>query len=167
VTPVAEILTVGHSTHPIERFIALLGGAGVEAIADVRRFPGSRRNPQFGAEVLAAALGGVGIGYEPLGDTLGGRRKPRADSPHTEWRVAAFRGYADHMETREFRQGLERLEELARSRRTAVMCAEGYWRSCHRRLIADALTADGWRVLHISPRGELEAHPLELGSPNI
>lgn len=162
-----EILTIGHSTHPIERFLDLLARAGVEGVADVRRFPGSRRNPQFGAEALAASLAGAGVRYEAFGEALGGRRKGRADSPHTEWRVAAFRAYADHVDTAEFRQGLERLEQLARDHRTAVMCAESDWRRCHRRLIADALAAEGWRVVHISPRGDLEPHPLELGPPKM
>ncbi len=154
----AEILTVGHSTHPAERLVRLLGAHGVELVADVRRFPGSRRHPQFNADALASTLADAGIAYERLGDELGGRRRPRPGSRHTGWRVEAFRGYADHMETDQFAAGLERLEGLGRERRTAIMCAEGEWRRCHRRLISDALAARGWRVLHIRPDGRTEEH---------
>ena len=155
-----EILTIGHSTHPIERFVRLLAASRIELLADVRRFPGSRRNPQFGAEALADSLAQAGIGYEGLGDELGGRRRARRDSPNDAWRVDAFRAYADHTATDEFRRGLERLEALAAGRRTAIMCAEGDWRRCHRRLIADALLARGWRVLHIAPDGRRSEHVL-------
>ena len=155
-----EILTVGHSTHPIDRFLRLLSANEVEVVADVRRFPGSRRNPQFGAEALAASLAAFGAGYELLGAELGGRRRARADSPNDAWRVEAFRAYADHVRTGEFRRGLERLEALAAERRTAIMCAEGDWRRCHRRLIADALLARGWRVSHIGPDGRTSEHAL-------
>jgi uncharacterized protein (DUF488 family) len=153
-----EVLTVGHSTHPTDRLVKLLRAHRVELVGDVRRFPGSRRHPQFNADVLARTLGDAGIAYEQLGDELGGRRRPRRDSPNAGWRVAAFRGYADHMATAEFAAGLERLEALARERRTAIMCAEGDWRRCHRRLISDALQARGWRVLHIRPDGRTEEH---------
>jgi uncharacterized protein (DUF488 family) len=155
-----EIFTVGHSTHPIERFFRLLSANGVDVVADVRRFPGSRRNPQFGAAALAASLHEAGIGYETLGEELGGRRRARSDSPHDAWRVEAFRAYADHTTTDEFRRGLARLEALAAERRTAIMCAEADWRRCHRRLIADALLARGWRVVHIAADGRRSEHEL-------
>ncbi len=155
-----EILTIGHSTHPIERFIHLLRANGVALLADVRRFPGSRRHPQFNSAALEAALGEAGIGYARLGEALGGRRRARVGSRHSGWRVAAFRGYADHMETPEFAAGLERLEALARARRTAFACAEADWRRCHRRLIADALAVRGWRVLHVLADGRTEEHAL-------
>ena len=158
-----EILTIGHSTHSLERFVALLEAHSVGLVCDVRRYPGSRRNPQFNAASLESALAEAGRGYAGLGDELGGRRRPRRDSPHTAWRVAAFRGYADHMETEEFAAGLERLEALAEAHRSAVMCAEGDWRRCHRRLISDALVSRGWRVLHIRPDGRLEEHQPSLG----
>lgn len=159
-----EILTVGHSTHPIERFLELLGSADIEVVADVRRYPGSRRHPQFGAEALAASLAEAGIGYEPFGEELGGRRraqKPRAES---RWRNAAFAAYAEYMESEEFAAGLARLERLAHERRAAVMCAEGLWWRCHRRLIADALAGRDWQVLHLFPDAKLQPHPdtLEL-----
>jgi uncharacterized protein (DUF488 family) len=155
-----EILTVGHSTHPIERFERLLRGAGVEAVADVRRFPGSRRHPQFSGEPLAAELRRVGIDYEWLGGELGGRRAVADDSENDAWRVAGFRGYADHMRSAEFADGLACLEALGGRRRTAFMCAESDWRRCHRRLIADALLARGWNVVHLLRDGGLAPHEL-------
>ncbi|HYP54769.1 MAG TPA: DUF488 domain-containing protein [Solirubrobacterales bacterium] len=161
-----ELLTVGHSTHPIEGFLALLRGAAVEAVADVRRFPGSRRNPQFGADALAASLRAEDIAYEPFGETLGGRRSRREAEEATDgslpdnsaWRHSSFRAYADYMWTPPFAAGLVRLEETGRARRTAVMCAEAHPSRCHRRLIADALLARGWRVLHLLPDGRLDEH---------
>jgi uncharacterized protein (DUF488 family) len=160
VVPRREILTIGHSTHPADRFIRLLAANRVELVADVRRFPGSRRNPQFGAEALAASLAGAGIGYEQLGAELGGRRRARRGSPNDAWRVGGFRAYADYTATDDFRRGLARLEALASERRTAIMCAEADWRRCHRRLISDALLARGWRVLHIGTDGGRSEHAL-------
>jgi uncharacterized protein (DUF488 family) len=157
-----QIFTIGHSTHPAERFVALLRAHDVELVCDVRRFPGSRRNPQFNAGALPESLAAADIAYEPFGDELGGRRKPRPGGGPSPWRNAAFRSYAEYMETPEFAAGLERLEGLARERRTAIMCAEGYWRRCHRRLIADALASRGWRVVHIGSDGRLEEHQLTL-----
>jgi uncharacterized protein (DUF488 family) len=156
----AEILTIGHSTHEIERFLALLRSAGIETVADVRRYPGSRRNPQFGAARLADALGGAGVAFEPLGEELGGRRRPRKESANGGWQVEGFRAYADHMQEPGFEAGIRRLEQIASSRRTAVMCAEADWHRCHRRLIADALRTRGWRVLHIGPDGGLAPHEM-------
>jgi uncharacterized protein (DUF488 family) len=157
---VGEIFTIGHSTHPAERFVGLLRRWRVGLLCDVRRYPGSRRHPQFSVHALVAALERAGIGYEPLGRELGGRRRPRVGSPNAGWRVAGFRGYADHMGSAEFETGRERLEALAPDRRTAIMCAEGDWRRCHRRLISDVLVARGWRVVHIRPDGRLEEHEL-------
>ncbi|MGZ5307903.1 MAG: DUF488 domain-containing protein [Solirubrobacterales bacterium] len=156
-----EILTVGHSNHDERRFLELLGAGGVEAIADVRAQPHSRRNPHFNADGLAASLKAAGVSYTGFGDQLGGRREPVEGSPNDAWEDPAFRGYADHMESGEFAAGLEMLSQLAASRRTAVMCAEGDWQRCHRRLISDALTARGWRVLHLGPDGSLSEHELD------
>lgn len=163
--PREEIFTIGHSTHPIERFLELLAGARVEAIADVRRYPGSRRNPQFGAERLRKALGAAGIDYEPFAEELGGRRSTRdavtgEEAEISGWRVAAFRAYAGYMGEPGFATGLERLERLARERRTAVMCAEAHPSRCHRRLIADALLVAGWSVTHLLSDGRAEPHEL-------
>ena len=167
-----EILTIGHSNHEEADFIELLRGAGVELLADVRANPRSRY-PQFNRSDLAGSLKEAGIEYVHLGEQLGGRREHLSGSPNTALPEGAFRGYADHMASEDFIQGLERLRELATTRstatgtaagstagQTAVMCAEADWTRCHRRLIADALAASGWRVLHLGPDGSLERHRL-------
>lgn len=156
----AEILSVGHSNHEEGEFVELLRGAGVTMIADVRRYPRSRRQPHFERSALAAVLLEAGIGYRWLGESLGGRRKPAANSPNGGWQSAQFRGYADHMTSEEFVSGLAELEQLGRDQRVAIMCAEAWWVRCHRRLIADALTARGWRVLHLESNGRLTEHEL-------
>jgi uncharacterized protein (DUF488 family) len=154
------IYTVGHSTRPIAELLALLAEHGVELLVDVRRFPGSRRHPQYGREALAAALAGAGIEYVHEPD-LGGRRPARPDSPHTAWRVEAFRGYADYMDTPPFHAALARLIERGAARTTAILCAEAVpWR-CHRRLIADALVARGVAVYDILSPGRAEPHALD------
>jgi uncharacterized protein (DUF488 family) len=155
-----EILTVGHSNHDEREFLELLRGAGVELLADVRANPRSRY-PQFNRSALAGTMKAAGIGYAPLGAELGGRREPRPNSVNTALEEGPFRGYADHMASGEFEAGLDFLQELARARRTAVMCAEADWTRCHRRLISDVLTVRGWRVLHLAPGGSLESHELD------
>ena len=152
------MFTVGHSTQTVDDFIALLEGNGVALVVDVRRFPASRRHPQFAREALAASLAGAGIAYEWLPE-LGGRRAPRPDSPNTGWRNEGFRGYADYMETEAFQLGIARLVDLARARPTAYMCAEHAWQQCHRGLISDYLKVAGWEVVHILARGKTEPHP--------
>jgi uncharacterized protein (DUF488 family) len=156
-----QIFTIGHSTHAVERFEALLRAHGIELVCDVRRHPGSARHPQFNADSLSATLGRAGIAYEELGAQLGGRREARDDSMGESSRSASFRAYAEHMRTPDFAAGLKRLEQLARERHAAIMCAEGDWRRCHRRLIAEALTTRAWRVTHILPDGRLEEHEPE------
>jgi uncharacterized protein (DUF488 family) len=161
-----EILTVGHSTHPIDEFLELLGGAGVELVADVRRFPGSRRYPQFGAKALRAALADEEIGYAPFGESLGGRRSSKDLASgltlpdNSGWHNASFRAYADYMSDPHFERGIERLETMASERRTALMCAEADPSRCHRQLIADLLEARGWNVLHLLRDGGLVPHEL-------
>ena len=146
------VYTVGHSTLALPDFLALLAAAGVRALADVRRYPASRRHPHFARETLAESLVAPGVEYRWL-PGLGGRRRGRPDSPHVAWQSASFRAYADHMETPEFLRELGRLLELACARPTAVMCAEAVpWR-CHRQLIADALVARGIEVRHLLGRG--------------
>lgn len=152
------IFTVGHSTRPQEELIAILKEAGVALLVDVRRFPGSRRHPQFGKEALRAGLAAAGIAYRHEPD-LGGRREPRPDSPNTAWRVAGFRGYADHMASPEFRAAQERLTAPPETP-TAVMCAEALPWKCHRQLIADALAARGIEVVHLLGAGQRQAHAL-------
>jgi uncharacterized protein (DUF488 family) len=151
--------TLGHSTLSLDAFLALLAAHRIAGIADVRRFPASRRHPHFAGDALAAALADAGVAYDWLPE-LGGRRSPRADSAHVGWRVAGFRGYADHMETPEFAAGLSRLVELAGARSTAVLCAEAVpWR-CHRRLLADALLARGIEVRHVMSPATADPHAL-------
>ena len=158
-TEFVDIWSVGHGARPLEDFLETLRDADIKTLADVRLIPGSRRHPHFGAESLDAALHQIGIAYLHLPE-LGGRREPRADSPHQALRVAAFRGYADHMSSEEFARGYERLTSLAPGSRTAVMCAETLWWRCHRRLIADRLTVDGWTVTHLFAPGKSEPHVL-------
>jgi len=154
-----DILTVGHSNHEERTFLELVRGAGVELIADVRANPRSRY-PQFNRSALAGLMKAAGIGYAPLGADLGGRREPHPHSVNTALEEGPFRGYADHLGTDQFEAGLGMLEDLARERRTAVMCAEADWTRCHRGLIADVLTVRGWRVLHLGPDGSLVPHEL-------
>jgi uncharacterized protein (DUF488 family) len=157
--PSTEILTVGHSNHEEQDFLELVRGAGVELIADVRANPRSRY-PQFNRSALAGTMKAAGIGYAPLGADLGGRRLPADNTINQGWDVEAFRGYADYMASEPFEAGLGMLEDLARDRRTAVMCAEADWTRCHRRLLADILTIRGWRILHLGPTGSLTQHEL-------
>lgn len=152
------IWTIGHSTRSIEEFVALLKRYQLETVADVRRFPGSRRLPQFGEDALRTSLGDQGIDYLLIRE-LGGRRRPAADSINTAWRNTSFRGYADHVGSAEFSIGLERLQELAAQRRTAMMCAEVLWWRCHRSLISDVLMVSGIKVMHIRDEKHLEEHP--------
>jgi uncharacterized protein (DUF488 family) len=155
----AVVFTVGHSTLELDRFVAVLRDAGIGAIADVRRHPGSRRMPWFGAEALAAGLASAGIAYSHRPE-LGGRRSRAPDSPNGGWENAAFQGYADWMAGSEFAAGLARLEQIAAAAPTAVMCAEAQWWRCHRRLIADALVVRGRRVRHLMPGGRTSEHEL-------
>ena len=154
-----RIWTIGHSTRTIEKFISLLEEHGIKLLADVRLLPGSKRYPQFNKETLADSLGKVGICYEHFPE-LGGRRKPREDSPNTAWRNESFRGYADYMETEEFDKGVKRLLDLAADAGpTAIMCAEAVWWRCHRSLISDYLKAVDIEVMHILDANKTEPHP--------
>jgi uncharacterized protein (DUF488 family) len=153
----STIWTIGHSTRTISAFLALLRDFGLEAVADVRRFPGSRRQPQYAQAALAATLAEHAITYHWL-PALGGRRRPRPDSPNTAWRNASFRGYADHISTDEFSEGLSELIDLAGRLRTTLMCAEALWWRCHRALIADVLCLRGIRVVHILDESHTAVH---------
>lgn len=152
------IWTIGHSTRSAEELVDLLKANGIEALADVRRYPGSRKYPHFNAEALARTLSQAGIDYVPVVE-LGGRRKTSPDSPNTAWRSAAFRGYADFMETEDFRAGVERLAALAIAKRTTIMCSEAVWWRCHRGLISDWFKTHGTRVLHILDAKHVVEHP--------
>ena len=161
-----KLFTIGHSTHPLERFLALLAQHGIEALVDIRRFPGSRKFPQFNQDDLASALQKAGIDYYWL-EALGGRRRKRRDGSSTGnlgLHNAGFRNYADYMLTGDFRDGVEKLLEVARQNQTAIMCAEGLFWQCHRRLVSDFLVANGVAVQHIMPNGELRPHKLANGA---
>ena len=155
---VSTIWTIGHSNRPLQEFLDLLAHYGLEAIADVRRFPGSRRQPQYTQASLSAALTEHGVAYRWL-PALGGRRRPRPDSPNIAWRNASFRGYADYIDTSEFSDGLEQLLEFSSRGRTTLMCAEAVWWRCHRALIADVLRVHGIEVIHILDAKHSVVHP--------
>jgi uncharacterized protein (DUF488 family) len=156
--PRVRLVTVGHGTASAEDLAALLSGAGIELVVDVRSAPGSRRHPQFGRAELERWLPAAGIAYRWEPD-LGGFRRPRPDSTNVGLRHPGFRGYADYMETPPFREALRRVLEEASERVVAVMCAESVWWRCHRRLIADAAVAlFGAEVVHLGHDGRLSAH---------
>jgi uncharacterized protein (DUF488 family) len=163
--PAVLVFTIGHSTHPIEEFIAWLRQAAVTSVVDVRSIPRSRTNPQFNTDALAASLSAAGISYVHL-SALGGRRHRRGGtpSPNSLWRNQAFRNYADYAATPAFRAGLEQLIDRASHDRCAVMCAEALWWRCHRRIIADYLIADEVEVAHIMGPGKIEPATLTPGA---
>lgn len=152
------IYTIGHSTRSFDEFLQLLTTNHIEALADVRRYPNSRRYPHFNQAALADSLPENGIEYISILE-LGGRRKPRPDSQNLNWHNESFRGYADYMETPEFRQAITRLLEIAARKRTAIMCSEAVWWRCHRSLISDYLKAQGITVEHILALNKNEIHP--------
>jgi uncharacterized protein (DUF488 family) len=152
------IWTIGHSTRTLDEFIGMLHSFSITQLVDVRHFPGSRKFPHFNKEALGHSLTDAHIVYEHL-ESLGGRRKPRIDSPNTAWRHPAFRGYADYMETTAFKEGMLRLEQLGANANTAYMCSEAVWWRCHRSLISDLLKVKGWEVQHIMDSGKPKEHP--------
>lgn len=154
------IYSIGHGARDIETFLQMLTGGGVERLVDVRTAPGSRTHPHFGRDALAASVEARGIRYEWQGKALGGFRRAKPDSRHVSLRSAGFRGYADHMETGEFRTAVELLIQTSRETATAIMCAESVWWRCHRRMLSDGLTARGVKVVHIMERGRLQSHTL-------
>jgi len=155
------LFTVGHGTRSTDELLAVLRSGGVGRLVDLRRFPGSRRHPHLAREPLSAALATAGVGYEWAGEALGGRRSGVDGSRHPALRNAAFRAYADHMDTPEFRSALERLlDEVRAGPPPAVMCAETLWWRCHRRLIADAAVLAGTPVTHLVDERTATAHEL-------
>jgi uncharacterized protein (DUF488 family) len=157
------VYTVGHSTRAAQDLFQLAREMGIRALADVRRFPASRRHPQYERRALERSLAEEGMRYVWLGESLGGRRKeilPLEQSPNRAWKEPGFRHYADAMRTPEFRAGISELESLAREVPTVVMCAERDWSRCHRQLIADLLLVRGWRVVHLIDLGKSSEHRL-------
>ena len=155
----STVWTIGHSTRSLDELIVVLHAHDIEALVDVRRFPGSRRLPQFNEGALREGLERAGIAYQWL-PQLGGRRRPDPDSINTGWRHTAFRGYADHVATEEFAAGLFELLMVAEGLRTTVMCAEMLWWQCHRRLIADVVTTLSYDVFHIQTDKPPDRHRL-------
>jgi uncharacterized protein (DUF488 family) len=157
--PEGAVFTVGHSTMPIERFIALLQTYGVKRLVDIRSAPRSRHNPQFNDTSLAESLTARQIEYVHI-QALGGLRRAHKDSPNTGWRNESFRGYADYMQGEEFRDALETLIRMSRQERAAIMCAEAVpWR-CHRSLVADALAVRGIPAVEILSESSYRMHKL-------
>lgn len=152
------IYTIGHSTRTIEEFIALLQIYQIGLVADIRNYPGSKRYPHFNKEALEVSLIENGIKYLHLKE-LGGRRKPKPDSVNTAWRNEAFKGYADYMETDEFKLGVELLQKVAKEHRSAYMCSEAVWWRCHRSLVSDYLKIRDWKVMHILSTTKANEHP--------
>jgi uncharacterized protein (DUF488 family) len=150
--------TVGHSTRSSQEFNEILLAHAIDALVDVRSFPGSRRYPHFNKPELSHTLEATGITYLHCSQ-LGGRRRPSPHSRNTAWKNASFRAYADHMDSEEFKKGIAGLIEMARSKRTAIMCAEALWWRCHRSLVADFLKSQGFEVIHLLDSQKTEPHP--------
>jgi uncharacterized protein (DUF488 family) len=158
--PAARIWTIGHSTRTFDEFLSLLRANGISRLADIRTIPQSRRHPHFSRATLDARLKDQGIEYRHFPD-LGGLRKPRPDSTNSAWQNAAFRGYADHMQTNAFREAvIELLVFGGQETRAAVMCAEAVWWRCHRMLLSDALLGRGVDVQHILSDAKTQPHRL-------
>ncbi len=152
------IWTIGHSTRSADEFNEILRAHEIKALVDVRSFPGSRRYPHFNKPELAGSLKAIGVLYTHS-PKLGGRRRPNPNSKNTAWKNASFRAYADHLESDEFKQGVQELLEVASIGRTAIMCAEALWWRCHRSLISDYLKSMGFAVIHILDGKKTEVHP--------
>lgn len=153
-----KIWTIGHSTHTSNELVAMLKYFDIQVLADIRRFPGSRKFPQFNKDNLEKMLPENGIEYLHFED-LGGRRKPLPDSRNSAWRLDAFKGYADYMETENFKKAIKELEKVAEKKRVAFMCSEAVWWSCHRSLVSDYLKSKSWDVQHIMGVGKSQEHP--------
>ena len=152
------IYTIGHSTRSFEEFVAMLTSYHVKALVDIRSYPGSKRYPQFNKENLQKELPDNHINYYHL-LTLGGRRKALKNSQNIVWKNEAFRGYADYMDSSEFKNGIKELESIASNQTTAYMCSEAVWWRCHRSLVSDYLKWKGWEVLHIMALDKTQEHP--------
>jgi uncharacterized protein (DUF488 family) len=158
--------TVGHSNRSLEEFIELLGSADIGLVADIRRIPQSRTNPQFNQDTLGQALTPFQIAYEPMA-SLGGRRagaKTIVPEVNGLWRNKSFHNYADYALSAEFSEGLRQLLEQGRERRCSIMCSEAVWWRCHRRIVADYLIASGETVFHIMGRGRFVPAQLTPGA---
>ncbi len=151
------IYTIGHSTHTASEFLSMLRSFDIRLLVDVRSLPGSNKFPQFNKENLQPWLESHGITYLHMAD-LGGRRRVHKDSHNDRWHKDAFRGYADYMESNEFKAAIQHLEALALQQCTVYMCAEALWWRCHRSMISDYLLSKGWLVRHIMGIGKVQEH---------
>ncbi len=152
------IFTTGHSTRSLEEFIRLLKNFNIKLLADIRSYPGSKRFPHFNKEALQQTLTQHGIAFQHFPE-LGGRRKTSKNSKNTAWKNDAFRGYADYMETEDFKKGIHELEKAAAVQTSAYMCSEAVWWRCHRSLVSDYLKSKGWKVMHIMGENKSDEHP--------
>ena len=152
------VWTIGHSTRSLDEIVNILTSFQIEIVIDIRAYPGSKRYPHFNKESLITSLKDQKIEYVHL-PGLGGRRKPLPNSTNSAWRNEAFRGYADHMESKEFRDSIQRMEEIANEKRVVYMCSESVWWRCHRALVSDYLKARGWKVMHIMNESKSSEHP--------
>ena len=153
------VLTIGHSTRSIDELVQLLHDNGVKMLIDIRTVPKSRTNPQFNSDVLARQLPDAGIEYRHMSD-LGGLRHAKAESANIVWENASFRGYADYMETDQFRRAVDQLIELSVQEQVAIMCAEAVWWRCHRGMVSDELVARGIAVEHIVSGKKRQRHSM-------
>jgi uncharacterized protein (DUF488 family) len=161
-----SIWTIGHSARSLEEFMALLATHAIQVVVDIRTYPGSRRYPHFNKESLAVSLNAKSIQYHHMAG-LGGRRKPLPDSRNSAWRHPAFRGYADHMDSDEFKREIRELETIAVRARTVYMCSEAPWWKCHRALVSDYLKIRGWKVLHIIAGSKASEHPFTTAARTV
>jgi uncharacterized protein (DUF488 family) len=152
------IYTIGHSTHSQEDFLGLLHHFSISRLADIRKYPGSKRFPHFNKENLENVLPCFAVLYQHW-PGLGGRRKEIPESRHPEWKNSSFRAFADYMDSPEFMQDVNNLQEFSQDHNTVLMCTEAVWWRCHRALISDRLKELGWEVRHILPDKSLQAHP--------
>lgn len=152
-----EVYTIGHSTRTLEHFVEMLQSFHIQLLIDIRNYPGSKRYPHFNKEHLEQTLPQHNIEYIHL-KYLGGRRAAQKDSKNTGWKNEAFRGYADYMETGEFKAAIDQLQNMALEKRTAHMCSEAVWWRCHRSLVSDYLKLHGWKVHHIMEVGKATDH---------
>ena len=151
------IYSIGHSTRSLDEFLDMLHSFDIKILADIRSLPGSRRFPHFNKENLKISLEETAIHYMHLSD-LGGRRKMKKDSKNNRWNNDSFKGYADYMETKEFKNAIMNLEKIAFDQPVAYMCSEAVWWRCHRSMVSDYLKAKGWTVLHIMATGKVKEH---------
>ena len=152
------VWTIGHSTRSLDEFLTLLYSFNIQLVVDIRSYPGSKRYPQFNKEALQISLPKNNIQYIHLKE-LGGRRKANPHSINTAWRNESFRGFADYMQTDDFKKGINELQQLAIQKRTAYMCSEAVWWRCHRSMVSDYLKSLGWTVMHIMNEEKTEEHP--------